>query len=290
MASTINYTTQAIGASYNQSPPVDDGTAVESNRLKWSNHINKIGSPLLTLIQAINTELVTTFGEAVTDINALQSSVTSLQSGKQNSVLTTRGDIVRGGVAGAAERYAVGAANYALVSNGTDPAWADVVPFYAGVGVITLLYYGATAPTGWALASTGYDSAVRVVETGGYLGGSVNFSTVFNTQSLAFTGAVTLSAAQSGLRNHRHLNVSPDEPNNAISANTQSIASERHSPDNNDEYILGGSSFDPSYGRSTEPVDAASYATLADAAATTSHAHSIPDLKYVAAILIGRTF
>lgn len=287
MASTISYTTQAIGASYNQMPPVDDGSAIESNRLKWANHINKIGNPLLTLIQAINTELIATFAEAVTDIDALQSSVTSLQSGKQNSVLTTRGDLVRGGVAGVAERYALGSTNHALVSNGTDPAWADIVPFYAGVGTITLLYFGASSPTGWSLASSGYNHAIRVTTSGGSNGGSVDFNETFNAE----TSPVTLSAGQSGLRNHRHLVVQVDEPNNSINAQTQQIASARHSPDNNDEYELGGStSGEPTVGRSSTPRGASDYSVMEDVNATASHAHFIPDIKYLNAIMIARTF
>ena len=42
----------------------------------------------------------------------------------QQDVFTTRGDLVRGGVAGAAERVALGASGTVLTSDGTDAAWA----------------------------------------------------------------------------------------------------------------------------------------------------------------------
>lgn len=47
---------------YNASPPSDDGSQVTSNQLEWSKHTDKIGDPLKTAIEAINTELVATFG------------------------------------------------------------------------------------------------------------------------------------------------------------------------------------------------------------------------------------
>lgn len=44
----------------------------------------------------------------------------------QADVVTTRGDIVRGSSSGAAERLALGANGYALLSDGTDVAWGEV--------------------------------------------------------------------------------------------------------------------------------------------------------------------
>jgi hypothetical protein len=42
-----------------------------------------------------------------------------------DKVITTRGDIIRGSSSGARERYGIGAANTVLVSDGSDPSWAD---------------------------------------------------------------------------------------------------------------------------------------------------------------------
>lgn len=46
----------------------------------------------------------------------------------QDDVVTTRGDVVRGGSAGTAERLALGSANQVLKSDGTDAAWANETP------------------------------------------------------------------------------------------------------------------------------------------------------------------
>ncbi len=48
-----------------------------------------------------------------------------LASDLQDDVVTTRGDLVRGGSAGAAERLALGTSGQVLTSDGTDAAWAD---------------------------------------------------------------------------------------------------------------------------------------------------------------------
>jgi hypothetical protein len=40
-------------------------------------------------------------------------------------VITTRGDIVRGNSSGERERYGIGAANFVLSSDGSDPVWSD---------------------------------------------------------------------------------------------------------------------------------------------------------------------
>lgn len=50
----------------------------------------------------------------------------STVTGKQDNVITTRGDIIRGSSAAAAERLALGNADQVLTSDGTDIAWADV--------------------------------------------------------------------------------------------------------------------------------------------------------------------
>ena len=42
-----------------------------------------------------------------------------------DKVITTRGDIVRGNTSGERERYGIGAANYILASDGSDPVWSD---------------------------------------------------------------------------------------------------------------------------------------------------------------------
>ena len=51
------YTTNTeIG--YNSSPPADNGSVSDSNKLTWSKHKTKLGDPVLVLAQAINTDLL----------------------------------------------------------------------------------------------------------------------------------------------------------------------------------------------------------------------------------------
>jgi len=46
---------------YNSSPPADDKSFVESNRVKWSTHIDKIGTPLKTFAEAIDSAALAAF-------------------------------------------------------------------------------------------------------------------------------------------------------------------------------------------------------------------------------------
>lgn len=55
---------------YNASPPADDGTQVASNQVTWAKHKGKIGDPLKTAIEAINTALVTDLNYAVRQVTA----------------------------------------------------------------------------------------------------------------------------------------------------------------------------------------------------------------------------
>lgn len=51
------YTTQSL-TGYNSSPPVDDGTQSEANKVKWATHIGKIGDPLKTQVANMDAALV----------------------------------------------------------------------------------------------------------------------------------------------------------------------------------------------------------------------------------------
>lgn len=55
------YTSQSISG-YNSSPPSDDGSQTSTNEITWAKHKTKLGDPIKTLAEAINTELVSAFG------------------------------------------------------------------------------------------------------------------------------------------------------------------------------------------------------------------------------------
>ena len=70
-----------------------------------------------------------------------------------------------------------------------------------------VLFYQASAPTGWTQVTTLNDYALRIVSgTGGSTGGTTAFSTVFTNQTITITGlsvgATTLSIAQ--MPSHTH--------------------------------------------------------------------------------------
>ena len=84
----------------------------------------------------------------------------------QQDVFTTRGDLVRAGVSGVAERIPLGAATHVLTSDGTDAAWAAPtggggtwLSLYGG----TALHMGGDSPFGFAQADRVSASAPAVV-------------------------------------------------------------------------------------------------------------------------------
>ena len=54
------YSTQTVSG-YNATPPADDGTVNDSNKVKWSTVKNKIGDPLDTWAAAVDSALVDAF-------------------------------------------------------------------------------------------------------------------------------------------------------------------------------------------------------------------------------------
>ena len=75
MATPTNpYSSQAISG-YNSSPPADDGTKVDSNRVQWSKHETKLSGPVKTLVEAINSAISSAFGLLVMTTDAAEEDV-----------------------------------------------------------------------------------------------------------------------------------------------------------------------------------------------------------------------
>jgi hypothetical protein len=53
---------------YNSSPPPDDGTTVTANQVTWSKHKDKLGDPLKTFTESMNTNLTSTFNGLETKV------------------------------------------------------------------------------------------------------------------------------------------------------------------------------------------------------------------------------
>ena len=114
----------------------------------------------------------------------------------KGTLLTTRGDIIRRGAA-IAERLALGAAGTSLVSNGTDPAWANVFAFLTTHGDI--IYRDATGHVRLAAGAAG-----EVLKTFGAAGPPYweDIHTVLTTQGDVYyrdgTKAARLPAGTAG--------------------------------------------------------------------------------------------
>lgn len=60
---------------FNNNPPADDGSKIQSNQLDWDTHLSKIGNPLLTAVQTIDANLISAFtvlyGQTAAEASAL---------------------------------------------------------------------------------------------------------------------------------------------------------------------------------------------------------------------------
>ena len=75
MATPTNpYSSQSISG-YNASPPADDGTKTDANRVQWSKHIAKIGDPVKVLAEAIDSAITSAFNAIVMTSNAAEEDV-----------------------------------------------------------------------------------------------------------------------------------------------------------------------------------------------------------------------
>lgn len=62
---TENPYTQVSITGYNANPPDDDGSQVASNEIEWAKHKDKLGDPLKTAVEAINTNVNSAFDTIV---------------------------------------------------------------------------------------------------------------------------------------------------------------------------------------------------------------------------------
>lgn len=88
-------------------------------------------------------------------LSGVTSAVQTQINAKQDDVITTRGDLVVGDASPAASRLPVGAANYILKSDGTDPSWGQVVDANVAAGAAITLSKLAALTASRALVSDG---------------------------------------------------------------------------------------------------------------------------------------
>jgi hypothetical protein len=111
------YSSQSISG-YNSSPPSDDGTQSESNKTKWATVKTKLGDPVKSAVEAINSALVTALDQSVRSVSASDSTV----AGDHNrtiqiaSTITASITISLGDAATMAAGYIVTVANQSNVA------------------------------------------------------------------------------------------------------------------------------------------------------------------------------
>lgn len=124
----------------------------------------------------------TTFNNSGNATFTVTSNATS--SGTTSGTIVSRGtngDFTAGNITGTSFIKSGGTASEFLKANGSVDSTA-YVSFAAGT---TLLFYQASAPTGWTQVTTQNNKALRVVSgTGGGTGGTSSFTTVFASRSV----------------------------------------------------------------------------------------------------------
>lgn len=76
---------------YNSSPPPDDGTQTEANRLNWSKHIDKIGDPIKNWVDSINSAISTAFGKRYGNSTATHSTAYTVTTSDEGKLLRVSG-------------------------------------------------------------------------------------------------------------------------------------------------------------------------------------------------------
>ena len=71
---TSPYTSQAASG-YNAAPPADDGSRVDSNKVEWAKHKDKLADPIKDLSDNINTQCVSAFNGIVMTTQAAEEAV-----------------------------------------------------------------------------------------------------------------------------------------------------------------------------------------------------------------------
>jgi hypothetical protein len=140
----MSYTPVSI-ASYNASPPTDDGSSDASNTITWAGVKTKLGDPLNTAIPSIDDNVASACNSIDAAITSANSTMSSLQTTLSN--------------------YSGGSALNAPVG--------------------TAMFFTTTAaPTGWTKVTTYDDRAIRAVTGTASTGGSTAFTSVFTSRTI----------------------------------------------------------------------------------------------------------
>lgn len=137
------YTSVSI-ADYNANPPTDDGAATPANELNWSKHKEKLGDPIKTLSEAINTNLVAAFGDRLLNAEAQKTGIYTV-------LATDRGSLINC----TANTFTV-----TLLAAATAGDGFEIIIYNSGSGVITVDGNASETVNG---------AATQTLQSGGWL-------------------------------------------------------------------------------------------------------------------------
>lgn len=145
------YYTPPVLTGYNQDPPPDDGRMADTNRVKWASHVTKLGDPLKTFLEAVDTELQGAFGKLLfssfVDITGAGSfNIDAAAPGRVYSVDPGRTAVLPAPGAGVGEA----AEGFVVAIRSVNPAWG-VSP---GVTVTAAPDNYTIPQDGWMLAAS----------------------------------------------------------------------------------------------------------------------------------------
>lgn len=85
----LPYTSVSISG-YNSSPPPDDGSQTSANKVEWAKHKTKIGDPIKTLAEGINTNVLAAFAAvSLMDWSAITTSATIAETDWNTGLIKT---------------------------------------------------------------------------------------------------------------------------------------------------------------------------------------------------------
>lgn len=130
----------------------------------------------------------------------------SVADGGTGRSLLTANNVLLGNNSSAVNFVAPGASGNVLTSNGT--TWTSEAASQEFPSGTLMLFQQTAAPTGWTKQTTHNNKALRVVSGTASSGGTVDFTTAFDSKSVSGTiGSTTLTTSQ--IPSHSHLNGFP---------------------------------------------------------------------------------
>ena len=185
------YTSQA-SSGYNASPPSDDGSSTEANKVKWSTIKQKLSDVLKTFIEAVNSQLVTALDQSCRTVAASDSAAAS-DHDRTIQVTTSSVSITLADAATMAAGYVVTVANQSTgtitvaLATATDTIDTVTNTTVSLAAKEARTYIVNSAATGYLTRSraTGAGTAIQT-----FLGADVALNNTANYFNICNTGSI----------------------------------------------------------------------------------------------------